>query len=278
MLLIKNLLPSRSPDMHKGVRGRLLVAGGSKHYPGAPALSSLAALRTGAGVVTLLSNKFACSSCAARIPEIVYQIENDKSKWADYVLTENNFNALIAGMGLERSEAAQEFIVKIWNEWHKKLLIDGDGLFALAENQDSLNLRNDAVITPHEGEAARLLRTTPNEIHSNREYAVKELSKKWGCVVLKGHGTLIKSFNNEKIFHVNYGGAELSVPGSGDVLAGCIGAFLAMGLEILDAAILGATIHGMAGDFLRNSQGIDGILASEIANTLQKIINRIRNE
>ncbi len=281
MLLIKNLLPQRSSEMHKGDRGRLLVAGGSKHYPGAPALSCLSALRTGAGVVTLLSNNFACSACAAKFPEIVFRIEDDiedaKSKWSDYVLSaKNNSHAMIAGMGLERSENAQEFIVKIWQDYPRKILIDGDGLFALAENQENLSLRRDSVITPHEGEAARLLRITPEEIHANREAAVVELARKWGCAVLKGHVTLIKSCDCDEIFRVIYGGAELSVPGSGDVLAGCIGAFLAMGLEPVKAAYLGASVHGMSGDLLRKKFGIDGVSASEIASNIRFVINNLR--
>ncbi len=277
MLLIKNLLPSRSSEMHKGDRGRLLVAGGSKHYTGAPALSCLSALRTGAGVVTLLSNNFACEACAAKFPEIVYEIEDDKAKWHDYVLSaKNNSHAMIAGMGLERSENAREFIVKIWENYPRKILIDGDGLFALAENSSRLELRKDSVITPHEGEAARLLRITPEEIHANREAAVIELARKWGCAVLKGHVTLIKTWDCDEIFRVNYGGAELSVPGSGDVLAGCIGAFLAMGLEPVKAAYLGASVHGMSGDLLRKKFGLDGVLASEIANNIRIVINNLR--
>ncbi len=278
MLSIKDLLPKRNIDIHKGNRGRLLVAGGSNHYPGAPALSSLAALRTGSGIVTLLSNQFTCCACASRIPEIVYHTENDISKWTDFIFSkENNSDAIIAGMGLERSNEAQKFIVKIWNEWDKKILIDGDGLFALAEYQDYLNSRNDAIITPHEAEAARLLKITPQEVHKNREYTVTKLAEKFGCAVLKGHNTLIKSFDSDIIKIIN-GGAELAVPGSGDVLSGIIGAFLAYGRKPLEAAFLGVKIHGMTGDYLRNSHGIDGILASDIANTIQKVINRIRNE
>lgn len=274
---VKKLLPQRPDDMHKGVRGRLLIAGGSEHYPGAPSLSAIGALRSGVGVVTLLSEKFVCSSCASRLPEIVYLSEDDRSKWFEKALIENNFKAVVAGPGLERNVDSQNFIVETWNKYKGNVLIDGDGLFALAEKQDSLKSRNDAILTPHEGEAARLLRTTPDEIKKNRDVSVKKLAEKWGCVVLKGHGTLIASKNRDEIFRVNFGGAELSVPGSGDVLSGCIGAFLAMGLEIIDAAILGVSIHGMAGDFLRKD-GVDGVLASEIAHTIRKVIFNLRKD
>ena len=274
MNTLKNLLPVRKIDMHKGDRGRILIAGGSDHYPGAPALSALGALRSGSGVVTLLSNENVCRSCAARIPEIVYMAENNKFKWHEYILNGNNkFNAVIAGMGIDRDYSAQKFIINIWNLWPGKILIDGDGLYALAQNQSDLKFRDDAVLTPHEAEAARLMKISVEDVKNNREHVVKDLSQKFGCVVLKGHGTLIAHQN--KFEKINFGGPELSVPGSGDVLAGCIGAFLGMGLEIFDAAVLGTSLHGMAGEILARD-GVDGVLSSEIANTLRKAIKNLR--
>lgn len=267
---LKELLPSRPEDMHKGVRGRLLIAGGSRHYHGAPALSALGALRSGSGVVTLMSLKYVCESCAARLPEVVY---HPVESWRDCEISAESINALVAGPGLTRSYEAQKFIADMWREWPKKILVDGDGLYSLAVNHDKLNARKDSVITPHEGEAGRLLGITPADVRADRMSAVRELSRKWGCVVLKGHGTLITS--GDRVEQVNRGGAELSVPGSGDVLAGCIGAFLAMGLDPFDAAVLGVNIHGMAGEILARD-GIDGVLASEIAHTIRKVIHSLR--
>ena len=278
---LKNLLPLRPEKMHKGTRGRLLIAGGSEHYPGAPSLSALGALRTGAGVVTLLSCKTSCSACAARLPEIVFHAEDDKKLWADYALN-GNFTAVVLGMGLERDEGALEFVYELWNKWPGKILVDGDGLFALAKFKNDLSYRENAVITPHEGEAARLLDLTPEQIREDRTNAVKELAKKYGCAILKGHGTLV-AYNdltyayNERVLQINRGGPELAVPGSGDVLSGCIGAFLGMGVDVFNASVLGASIHGIAGDIL-SRDGVDGVLASEIANTLREVIAQLRKE
>ena len=270
---LRKLLPPRPEDMHKGFRGRLLIAGGSERYPGAPALSSLGALRTGAGVVTLLSLQKVCEACAARLPEIVYCFEDDKFRWQELAFAQNNIDALVIGPGLDRSIAAEIFTSRMWKEWPAKILVDGDGLNALAVVKDELKPRPDSVLTPHEGEAARLLEVTPAEIKANRPAAVKALAEKWGCVVLKGHKTLIAS--GDKLIEINHGGPELAVPGSGDVLSGCIGAFLANGLEAFDAALLGVTVHGMAGDIL-SREGVDGVLASEIADTVRKVINGLR--
>ena len=129
------------------------------------------------------------------------------------------------------------------------------------------------MLTPHVGEAARLLASTASDVHANRLAAVKELAHKWGCVVLKGHKTLIAS--GDRLAEIDHGGPELSVPGSGDVLSGCIGALLANGLEPFEAAVLGSSIHGMAGDILAR-EGIDGVLASEIAHMIRQVINELR--
>ncbi len=271
---LRNLLPLRPETMHKGSRGRILIAGGSEHYPGAPSLSALGALRSGSGVVTLLSCKTACNACAARLPEIVYHAEDNKAHWGDYVMNEK-FDAVVAGMGLEREGSGINFIVRLWNEWHGKILIDGDGLFALAERKEDVIYRANAVITPHEGEAARLLGISSDDVRADRQNAAIELAKRWGCVVLKGHGTLIA--HSDRIIQVNRGGPELAVPGSGDVLAGCIGAFLGMGLDVFNASVLGASIHGIAGDLL-SYNGVDGVLASEIANMLRQVIKSLRRD
>ena len=270
---LKNLLPPRPDDMHKGFRGRLLIAGGSERYPGAPALSALGALRTGAGVVTMLSIQKVCEACAARLPEVIYCFDDDTFRWKELALSQKNIDALVIGPGLDRSVAAEIFTSRMWREWPEKILVDGDGLNALAVSKDDLKPRKDSVMTPHEGEAGRLLGIPAEAVRSDRPGAVRELSERWGCVVLKGHHTLIAS--GEKFAEIPYGGPELSVPGSGDVLSGCIGAFLAGGLEAFDAAVLGASVHGLAGQVLARD-GIDGILASEIAGTIRKVIHGLR--
>ncbi|MBQ3402093.1 MAG: NAD(P)H-hydrate dehydratase [Synergistaceae bacterium] len=270
---LKKLLPPRPEDMHKGNRGRVLIAGGSVRYPGAPALSALGALRAGAGVVTLLSIQKVCEACASRLPEVIYCFDDDTFRWKELALSQKNIDALVIGPGLDRSVAAEIFTSRMWREWPEKILVDGDGLNALAVSKDDLKPRKDSVMTPHEGEAGRLLGIPAEAVRSDRPGAVRELSERWGCVVLKGHHTLIAS--GEKFAEIPYGGPELSVPGSGDVLSGCIGAFLAGGLEAFDAAVLGASVHGLAGQVLARD-GIDGILASEIAGTIRKVIHGLR--
>lgn len=301
-------MPDRPDDMHKGARGRLLISGGyyaqpepesaaqarfeipsrqnfELNYIGAPALAALGALKTGAGVLTLLSYSEVCNACAARLPEIIYQPLNEPEQWIKAALNDaERYNAAVIGPGLGRSKEAMFFAIEMWQKWPKKILVDGDGLFALSvvrENLKPRDINNDAalgeaIITPHEGEAARLLDTSSEFVRNNRIECAQKLAEQWGCVVLKGHNSLVACRGDENIYKIQYGGAELSVPGSGDVLAGCIGAFLANGLKAFDAAILGSAVHGMAGDLLREDYGVDGVLASEIANSLRTVINKLR--
>jgi NAD(P)H-hydrate epimerase len=125
-----------------------------------------------------------------------------------------------------------------------------------------------------------LLAATPEEVRRNREEAAERLSRRWGCVLLKGEGTLVAAWDGRsvKTARLDQGGPELSVPGSGDVLSGCIGAFLAQGLEPFEAACLGGTLHGMAGARLKARLGVDGILASEIADELPFVLQSLRAE
>ncbi|MDR1621590.1 MAG: NAD(P)H-hydrate dehydratase [Synergistaceae bacterium] len=269
------LIPPRLSDMNKTDRGRVLVAGGSKNYPGAPALSALAALRSGSGIVSLLSSPEVCHVCACRLPEAV-QLPREEAAWTGASLEElPRANAAVAGPGLGRSRAVVSFVADLWEKWDKPLLVDGDGLYALAVSSKECPLRGNAVLTPHEGEAARLLGWTPQDVRQNRVDAAERLSARWGCVLLKGEGSLAAS--EGKMIRLSRGGPELSVPGSGDVLSGCIGAFLAQGLSPLEAACLGGTLHGMAGSRLREIMGVDGILASEIANALPLVLRSLRN-
>jgi NAD(P)H-hydrate epimerase len=269
------LIPSRPSDMNKTNRGRVLVAGGSKNYPGAPTLSALAALRSGSGIVSLLSLPEVCHVCASRLPEAV-QLPREEGVWVDASLEElPRANAAVAGPGLGRSRAAISFVAALWEKWDKPLLVDGDGLYALAVSSQECPPRKNAVLTPHEGEASRLLAWTYEGVRRNREEAAERLSKRWGCVLLKGEGSLV-AFEGRMV-QLGQGGPELSVPGSGDVLSGCVGAFLAQGLSPFEAACLGGTLHGMAGYRLREIMGVDGILASEIADELPLALRSLRN-
>ena len=174
------LLPGRPADMHKGDRGRLLVVGGSDRYPGAPALSALAALRSGSGVVSLLSSPAVCAACAARIPEVVHLQE--VGDWARTALNEApSLAAAVLGPGLGRAAESLNVVRELWVRWPKPLLVDGDGLFALSGVAvEACPPRDDAVLTPHEGEAARLLGISSDAVRGDRPSAARRLAEQIG--------------------------------------------------------------------------------------------------
>jgi NAD(P)H-hydrate epimerase len=169
--------------------------------------------------------------------------------------------------------------------------MDADALYALAASpeRDSLPPRANAVITPHEREAARLLSCSPEDVRRDRLGAARSLADRWGCAMLKGSGTIVAAREPDlygrgvfltpltPLTSLMEGEPELSVPGSGDVLAGCVGCFMAQGLSPFDAACLGGTLHGIAGRLVRERRGLDGMLASELADALPLAIEVLKS-
>ncbi|MDD4613182.1 MAG: NAD(P)H-hydrate dehydratase, partial [Synergistaceae bacterium] len=132
----------------------------------------------------------------------------------------------------------------------------------------------DMLLTPHEGEAARLLGLEPDEVKSERSASVRKLAEKWGTVLLKGRETLVD--DGRRTFLVAEGNRSLAVPGSGDVLAGISAFFISSGISIHPAASLAAFIHGRAGNRISTEKGLDGVLASEIADVVPQVLREMR--
>ena len=274
---LRKLLIPRPEDMHKGHRGKVLVAGGSIRYPGAPALSALGALRSGAGVVTMLSIQKVCEACASRLPEVIYCFDDDTFRWKELALAQKNIDALVIGPGLDKSVAAEIFTSRMWREWPSKILVDGDGLNALASSRDDLKPRTDSVMTPHEGEAGRLLGISPAQVHADRPGAVRELSERWGCVVLKGHHTVV-TFPDGRQFFNTTGNSGMATAGSGDVLTGLLLALLAQGYDPKHATVLGVYLHGAAGDAYAENHVASTLVASDLPRYFSEAISRMLND
>jgi NAD(P)H-hydrate epimerase len=153
----------------------------------------------------------------------------------------------------------------LYGAWDKPMLIDADALKAGYEIR-----RGNAVATPHAGEASFILDVTPAEAESHRLRSCRKLAEKFGVGILKGPRTLIS--DGPRTGAALEGGPELAVPGSGDVLSGAVGAFLAAGLKPFDAAILGTVVHGAAGRRLAASGGSNGVLARDIAGAIREVV------
>ncbi len=271
------LLPPVDRNIHKGNRGGVLIFGGSWNYRGAPILAALGALRSGAGLVVLAIPDFMVDSASNLLPEAIFVplktinnniaidfFEDPLVPWL------NKCRSVVFGPGIGRHDSLKYVTRWFWKNCDKPLLLDADALFFLSELQNELTPRADVVITPHSGEAATILKSTPAKVNAERLYSCRALTKNAGVVVLKGKDTLISS--PEETCMVTEGSPALAVPGSGDVLSGSIGAFIASGMPILDAATAGVLAHATAGSKLEETRGLRGTLAREISDELPFIL------
>lgn len=249
-----SLLPRPARDSHKNSRGRVLIVAGSGSFPGAAVLAATGAQRMGAGYVTLAVPESIASLVQSKLTSavVVGLPENPSHTLASKVTEEildvaREFDAVVLGPGMTVAHGAVLVARKLVTELAAPLVVDADGLNALVDASGALTARNaPTVITPHPGEIARLLETTPAEIQADRlSYAARLSGPRFACV-LKGAHTVIAG-RGRRIVNLS-GGPALATAGTGDVLAGMVGALLAQGLEPLEAGALAAHLHGRAGD------------------------------
>ncbi|EMK5831299.1 bifunctional ADP-dependent NAD(P)H-hydrate dehydratase/NAD(P)H-hydrate epimerase [Citrobacter sedlakii] len=263
--LLAQWLAPRRPTSHKGDHGRLAIVGGDHGTAGAIRMAGEAALRTGAGLVRVLTRRENIAPLLTARPELmVYELTSqtlDESlEWADVV---------VIGPGLGQAEWGKKALQKVEN-FRKPMLWDADALNLLAINPDK---RHNRVITPHPGEAARLLGCSVAEIESDRLLSAQRLVKRYGGVaVLKGAGTVVAAEPNA-LGIIDAGNAGMASGGMGDVLSGIIAALLGQKLTPYDAACAGCVAHGAAADVLAARFGMRGMLATDLFSTLQRIVN-----
>lgn len=257
-------LPPRQPTANKGDHGKLVIIGGDNGTAGAIRMTGEAALRAGAGLVRVLTRAENIAPIVTARPELmVHELTDDTLsaalEWADVV---------VIGPGLGQQPWGKNALRKVEN-FRKAMLWDADALNLLAINPDK---RQNRVITPHPGEAARLLNCTVAEIENDRLAASKRLVARYGgTVVLKGAGTVIADATSLSIADV--GNAGMASGGMGDVLSGIIGALLAQKLTPQAAARAGCVAHGAAGDAVACQSGMRGMLATDLFTTLYRFVN-----
>ena len=181
---------------------------------------------------------------------------------------------MVIGPGLGRNPSTTRLVTRLWNEVNTPIVLDADALFSLSEIEGEMLRRENVVLTPHEGEASRLLGTDIGTVKKDRLGCVRELATRWGVVLLKGYHTLIDDGIRTAV--ILGGNQSLAIPGSGDVLSGIISSLLAGGVEPFEAAYTGAWLHARAGDELAGIVGLDGIISRELADRIPVIVNRLR--
>jgi hydroxyethylthiazole kinase-like uncharacterized protein yjeF len=278
------LVPRSSPMDHKGVRGHALIVAGSPGKRGAGRLAASAALRAGAGLVTLAS-PWRGGEPAAPDPVMTAELDVGDAEPDDAVAA--RLDALVAGKralaigpGMQRGRGGEALVRAALAQGRAPLVIDADGLNQLTLEQVA-EAATPAVLTPHPGEAARLLGITAAEVEADRLAAVRALAARSRAVVLlKGARTLICDGNVDDGFvTINpTGGAGLATGGSGDVLTGVIAAFLAQGLAPAEAARLGAWVHGAAGERAAARLGAArSVIASDLGDEIGPVLAEIQS-
>ncbi len=259
-------LPRRPRAAHKGSFGRVLVIGSGPGMPGATRLAGEAALRVGAGLVTVLAAPESAFAVASGRPELIVHALDDPRTVAEHLA---RADVVAVGPGLGRSGWAHEVFSQAL-ETRKPLIVDADGLNLIAEL--GLGARDNWVLTPHPGEAARLLDVDTTAIQADRLGSLEALVARYGgIVVLKGAGTLIGSPGRVAAI-CERGNPGMAAPGMGDVLTGAVAGILAQVGDSWSATRVGVLVHAMAGD-AEARNGERGVLASEVAEELRAWVN-----
>ncbi|WP_298771649.1 NAD(P)H-hydrate dehydratase [uncultured Shewanella sp.] len=266
---VSKILPARVKDAHKGDNGKVTVIGGDEGMLGAVMMASEACLRGGAGLVSVISKPEHLLAVNVIRPEVMFcaceKLTNKVSRRIDWA------NIIVIGPGLGRELWGKVLLdaVKLsLKHTPKPCVIDADALYLL--KGQSWHYRQ-WVLTPHTGEAARLLDISRAEVEQDRFSAIKQLHQIYGgVIVLKGAGTLI--YDGKHMIVAPVGNPGLASGGSGDVLSGIIGALLGQGLNTLNAAVLGVVIHGKAAD-LAAINGEIGMLASDLMPFIRQLLN-----
>lgn len=281
------LLSPRRPDGHKGDYGHVLVLGGSAGFGGAPALTALAAMKSGAGLVSAaVPASIVNGPLAVIAPEtMAHPIEEYAghmlaNAFLNWLYARKPFTVVAVGPGLGQTNETAEIVRSMLKIYERNLVLDADALNIIAADELGLATVAEApagkrILTPHSAEAARLLNCTVADIQGDRPAAAAALAEKSkGVVVLKGHDTIVcESGREPAVCHA--GNPGMATGGSGDVLTGVIAALWGQGLQAFDAAALGVWIHATAGDLAAEQFGEISMTAKDIADNLYRAFKTI---
>lgn len=277
---VRGRVPKRANDSHKGTYGHVLIVGGSWGKTGAAALAAMGALRGGAGLVTVATRPEALVPIMQHAPEVMgVELVNDgplgHRDLNSLLEAAEGKDAVVFGPGIHRCDDTFKLLAALLEELTVPCVIDADGLNALAGNLVMLKTaRSELVLTPHPGEMSRLLGLTTPEVQSNRASLARAFARDHHVtLLLKGARSLIAR-DDGTVFVNTTGNAGMATGGTGDVLSGLIGALIAQGLSTEDATIVGAWVHGLAGDIAKERRGEMGLIASDLFDGMTEVWRR----
>ena len=264
--LYNRVLSARNHNSHKGNFGHVLVIGGDEGYLGAAQMTAEAAMRVGSGLVSVATRKSHAAQLSIVVPEVMSHGVESLDELMPLI---KRANVIAIGPGLGQSEWAKLLFARVL-ESDLPIIIDADALNLLAEEEQS---STNWVITPHPGEAARLLKTDVTTVQSDRFQSVRDLHKKYhGPVVLKGAGSIVTDLQGNLLV-CTAGNPGMSTGGMGDVLTGVIAGLVAQGINIEWATQIGVLMHARAGDMAARSGGERGMMATDLMPYLRELAN-----
>jgi ADP-dependent NAD(P)H-hydrate dehydratase / NAD(P)H-hydrate epimerase len=275
------LLLRRKSNAHKNDFGHVLVMAGSPSMLGAACLSSLAAMRSGAGLVTAAVPRGLNLTLQEKISSVVMTMPVAQTKGMVFSLSAaeqilkviGKFNAAAIGPGLGLDISTRKFVLKMVKECPVPMVVDADALNAIAGHTDTLlKAKGARILTPHPGEMQRLVGSCVGaDLVSARKRVALKYARQWHSIlVLKGHRTVVASPDG-KVYVNTTGNAGMATAGCGDVLTGMIAAFLAQGLTPFEAARWGVRLHGEAGDRAARKCGKMGMIAMDVVERIKNV-------
>jgi ADP-dependent NAD(P)H-hydrate dehydratase len=270
--------PMRPADAHKGTAGLVLVVAGSRGMAGAAALVGNAALRAGAGLVRIATADAALDTVACLAPcctttplpddgaHLVHEAAPQVLKLVE------GWQVLAIGPGLGQTDGVAGVVQAVLSHVTIPSILDADGLNVLGRHADNVfkAARAPVIITPHPGEAARLLGVTTREVQADREGAAMRLAARGAVAVLKGHGTIVT--DGRRMYVNTTGNPGMATAGAGDVLTGMLASLVASGMPPFEAAVLAVWAHGRAGDLAAEKLGILGLTALDILDCVPQAL------
>ena len=277
-------LHKRKPDTHKGDYGHLLILGGSPGLTGAVSLAAQAALRAGCGLVTVGIPKSLNFIFEIKLTEVMSLplAETKKSTLSQKAFKElaeflPKIDGIALGCGGSRNFSTQKFFLEVVEEIDKPLVVDADGINALASNLKILKKRKTKILilTPHLGEFSRLIKKDIDYIKKRKKELAKEFAFEYNLIlILKGYRTIIT--DGKKLFENETGNPGLATAGSGDVLTGIVASFLVQKIEPFLSARMAVYLHGLAADLAVKEKTQASLIASDIIEYLPKAIKKLK--
>lgn len=278
---IKRLLPERKKDSNKGTNGKVLIIAGSKNVSGACVLAASACLRSGAGMVKVLTATENAEIVKSLLPEALIDVYEDFEPVADKLIKDMEWaDAVVIGPGIGIDMKGDELLGIVLGSCKKHLVMDADALNLVSMNREYRKLLAEyavagrkLILTPHLAEFARLYGKSVTDCKANILTYPKELAKELRCTVVCKDARTVVSDSNEKKIYINVSGNDgMATAGSGDVLSGIIGALVCLENSSFEAACLGTYIHGACGDNAAAKHGKYAMVASDIAAELEDIL------